>query len=306
MARKPERSAAATVALEVRGSARGERLDVWLSDALGASSRAAAAALIEQGLVTVDGQRRPKSFRLRGGEAVVVRREPAAPPRPPAPEPRIAWEGEHFVIVDKPPGLVVHPAPGHRGRTLVELLEQRASGAWSAYPVHRLDRDTSGLMLVAKHEHAQRRLQALIRRRELTREYLALACGRLGARRGTIEAPLGRDRAERTRMAVRGARARHARTHFEVERFLPAATLVRVRLETGRTHQIRAHFAAIGHPLCGDRAYGGGGRLGLARQFLHSARIAFRYPGTGAAVEQRSELPADLAAALRRAEAEPR
>jgi 23S rRNA pseudouridine1911/1915/1917 synthase len=225
-------------------------------------------------------------------------------PRP-LPEPRIVRENDDFVIVDKPAGLVVHPAPGHRGRTLVELLTERAGGRWEPLAVHRLDRDTSGLMIVAKREATRRELQALIRDRRVRREYRALAEGKLASRTGTIEAPLGRDPRNRTRRAVGGAGAREARTHFEVERRLGAFTFVRVRLDTGRTHQIRAHFAAIGHPLAGDRAYGaeraGLPRLGLERQFLHSSMLAFRYSGAEAPIEAVSELPADLAAALDRA-----
>jgi 23S rRNA pseudouridine1911/1915/1917 synthase len=152
-------------------------------------------------------------------------------------------------------------------------------------------------MAIAKREETRRELQRLIRSRELAREYLALAEGRLESRRGTIEAPLGRDERARTRMAVGGSRPREARTHFEVERFLEAHTLVRARLETGRTHQIRAHFAAIGHPLVGDRAYGAA-RSPAARQFLHSARLAFRYSGADEPIDLESPLPADLRDAL--------
>jgi 23S rRNA pseudouridine1911/1915/1917 synthase len=289
--------------LRVPPEAAGERLDAWLAGALPGASRARAAALIDGGAVLVDGGERPKGHRLRGGERVTVAEPepvPAALPAPPAP--RIAWENDDLLVIDKPAGLVVHPAPGHRGVTLVELLAERAGGEWTPLAVHRLDRDTSGLMLVAKHEAARDELQALIRGREVVREYLALAEGRLGSRTGTIEAPIGRGVRDRTRMTVGGTRPREARTHFEVERFVDGFTLVRARLETGRTHQIRAHFAAIGHPLAGDRAYGGRRALGLERQFLHSARIAFRYSGRPEGVEERSELPPDLAEALRAAE----
>jgi 23S rRNA pseudouridine1911/1915/1917 synthase len=224
-----------------------------------------------------------------------------APPAGPAP--RVAWENEDLLVVDKPAGLVVHPAAGHRGTTLVELLAQRAQGEWEPLLAHRLDRDTSGLLLVAKSEPTLRELQLAIRRREVLREYVALVHGRLGARQGTIEAPIGRDARERTRMAVHGrVKPRAARTHFEVVRFVPGGTLVRVRLETGRTHQIRAHFAAIGHPLFGDRPYGGPRAFGLERQFLHSARLRFSYSRLDGPLEVRSELPPDLAEALSHAE----
>jgi 23S rRNA pseudouridine1911/1915/1917 synthase len=291
-----------TSELEVPAEAVGTRLDAWLAQAL-EIPRAQAAALIDSDAVLVDGAARPKGHRLRGGEQVMVS-EPAVDAgavAPAPPEPRIAWENDDLLVIDKPPGLVVHPAPGHPGVTLVELLERGAGGRWRPLAVHRLDRDTSGLMLVAKSEAVREELQGLIRARELEREYVALAEGELGSRAGTIEAPLGRAARDRTRMTVGGTRPREARTHFEVERFLDAFTLVRVRLETGRTHQIRAHFAAIGHPLAGDRAYGGTRALGLDRQFLHSARLAFRYSGHAEPIEQTSPLPPDLAGALGRA-----
>jgi 23S rRNA pseudouridine1911/1915/1917 synthase len=293
--------------LPVPAEAAGERLDAWLARALAESSRAALAALIESGDVLVDGKRRAKGYRLRGGEQVRVeateRAEPAVPEPPPPP--RVVWENDDMLIVDKPANLVVHPAPGHRGRTLVELLAEDARGAWQPLAVHRLDRDTSGLMIVAKSEPVRRELQRMIREREVRREYLALVEGVVSSRRGTIEAPLGRDPRARTRMAVGGVGAREARTHFEVERRIGLFTLVRVRLETGRTHQIRAHFAAIGHPVAGDRAYTAGRAglpaLGLERQFLHSTRLVLRDPASGETIDRSSPLPPDLAAALSRA-----
>jgi len=208
-----------------------------------------------------------------------------------------------LLVVDKPAGLVVHPAPSHRGETLVGLLGELAAGGEGSRPgiVHRLDKDTSGLMIVARNEASQRALAAQIKRREVVREYLALVEGALESRIGTIDAPLGRDRRQRTRQAVRGAGEREARTHFEVIGVLPADTLVRARLETGRTHQVRVHFAAIGHPLAGDPEYGGKGRHGLSRQFLHSARLSFHHPTTGKEMTFESPLPEDLQAALERA-----
>jgi 23S rRNA pseudouridine1911/1915/1917 synthase len=153
-------------------------------------------------------------------------------------------------------------------------------------------------MLVAKSERVQRRLRELLRRREIEREYLALVKGRPSSRSGTIEAPLGRDRRRRTRMSIRSARPRPALTHFVVERVLDGFALVRVRLETGRTHQIRAHFAAIGNPICGDPEYGGRGLAGLERQFLHSARLRLPHPESGEMIERESRLPDDLRAAM--------
>jgi 23S rRNA pseudouridine1911/1915/1917 synthase len=210
---------------------------------------------------------------------------------------------EALAVVDKPAGLVVHPAPSHKGPTLVdELSSVLGGGPDPVRPgiVHRLDKDTSGLMVVARTEQAHRVLAEQIRSRELARSYLALAEGRLKSRSGTIDAPIGRHRRSRTRMAVR-AGARDARTHFEVIELLPSDTYLEARLETGRTHQIRAHFAAIGHPLAGDRRYGGGGRHGLRRQFLHSHRLALTHPIGGERLEFSSELPDDLTVALERA-----
>jgi 23S rRNA pseudouridine1911/1915/1917 synthase len=289
--------------LTVPPDAAGTRLDLWLAEALGAVSRARIQKLLDAEQVLVDGKPRPKGFKLAGGERVSADlNEPVIPTVPPAAEPSIAWEDEHLLIVDKPAGLVVHPAPGHRGVTLVELLADRAAGRWQPLVVHRLDKNTSGLMLVAKSESVQAALREAIRRREVLREYLVLLQGRLDARTGTIDAPIGRDVRRRTRMSIRTDKPREARTHFSVERFLDGYTFARARLETGRTHQIRAHFAAAGHVVCGDREYGGAGILGLERQFLHSARLAFEHPVTGGRLEQNSELPEDLTAALREAE----
>jgi 23S rRNA pseudouridine1911/1915/1917 synthase len=164
--------------------------------------------------------------------------------------------------------------------------------------VHRLDRDTSGLLVVAKSEEAHRRLKAALAGREIVREYLALVEGRPPARSGTIDAPIGRDRRARMRMSIDTDAPRAARTHFVLEEALAEATLLRVRLETGRTHQIRAHFKAIGHPVCGDREYGTPGRYGLKRQFLHAARLELAQPFTGEPIAAASPLPADLARAL--------
>ncbi|HWG07718.1 MAG TPA: RluA family pseudouridine synthase [Solirubrobacteraceae bacterium] len=216
----------------------------------------------------------------------------------------IAYEDEHLLVVDKAPGVVVHPARGHREDTLSQLLAESARGGdpERAGIVHRLDRDTSGLLVVARSERAHSRLQRALQRRQIEREYLALVIGRPPARSGTIEAPIGRDPRTRTRMAVGGAHPREARTHFELERALPKHTLLRLRLETGRTHQIRVHLQAIGHPVAGDPEYGGAGALGLERQFLHATRLAFAHPLTDAPIDVSSPLPHDLREALDRAE----
>lgn len=216
----------------------------------------------------------------------------------------IAYEDQHLLVIDKGAGLVVHPARGHREATLSQLLAGSAAGGdpERAGIVHRLDRDTSGLLLVSRSEEVHRLLQAALAERRIEREYLALVQGRPPARSGTIEAPIGRDPRVRTRMAVGGVQAREARTHFVLERALPDTSLLRVRLDTGRTHQIRVHMQAIGHPVCGDPEYGAPGALGLERQFLHATRVAFDHPLTGEPIEVISPLPADLRSALERAE----
>jgi 23S rRNA pseudouridine1911/1915/1917 synthase len=221
----------------------------------------------------------------------------------------IAFQDEHLMIVDKAPGVVVHPARGHREDTLAQLLAPLLAGGQEGGPqderrgiVHRLDRDTSGLLVVARSEEALRRLQAALAQRLIEREYLALVEGRPPARTGTIDAPIGRDPRVRTRMAVDGASPREARTHFKLERSLAETSLLSLRLETGRTHQIRVHLRAIGHPVAGDPEYGTPGLLGLERQFLHATRLAFDHPFGGERVEVVSPLPADLQGALARAE----
>ncbi|HWM12704.1 MAG TPA: RluA family pseudouridine synthase [Solirubrobacteraceae bacterium] len=217
---------------------------------------------------------------------------------------KIVLEDEHLLVVDKPAGLVVHPGAGVRDGTLVQQLAGKlAGGPDPERPgvVHRLDRDTSGLLVLARSEPVHAALQEAIRRREVEREYLALVAGRLDSRSGTIEAAIGRDRANRTVMSTRTDKPRRAVTHFEVLEQLAGYSLLRVGLETGRTHQIRAHMAAIGHPVCGDQAYGGrasGSALGLMRQFLHSARLVFSHPVTRERVQCESKPPADLHRAL--------
>jgi len=220
----------------------------------------------------------------------------------------IAHQDEHLIVLDKGPGLVVHPARGHREGTLSQLLGpllESEGAAWDPERpgiVHRLDRDTSGLMVVARTDDVLRALQAQLGRREIEREYLALVEGRPPSRTGTIEAPIGRDPRVRTRMAVGGSGAREARTHFTLEQALKSTSLLSLLLETGRTHQIRVHLQAIGHPVAGDPEYGTAGLLGLERQFLHASRLAFSHPVTGEPLEVRSPLPADLRSALERAE----
>ncbi len=290
--------------LPVPEEARGTRLDRFLALLPEVGSRAVAERLLEGGGVLVDGRTRPKSHRLAGGEELEF--------EPPAPRPSdlvaeeieltVPYEDEHLLVVDKPAGLVVHPAPGHAQGTLVHglLAYDVEGGDEPERPgiVHRLDRDTSGLLVVARSPEAHRRLQELVQSRELTREYLALVVGRPRSRSGTIDAPIGRDRRDPMRQSLDSDTPREAVTHFEVEELLPRHALLRVSLETGRTHQIRVHLEAIDLPVAGDPLYGRAGDLGLQRQFLHAARLAFEHPFTGEPVDVSSPLPADLAAAL--------
>jgi 23S rRNA pseudouridine1911/1915/1917 synthase len=289
----------------VPSQAAGERLDRFLAGLPEVGSRSAAERILPT--VLVDGRPRPKSYKLEGGEQLEFEPPEAARStlEPEQMDLRIAHEDEHLLVVDKPAGLVVHPAPGHATGTLVHglLALDPEGGEEPERPgiVHRLDRDTSGLLVVARSREAHRRLQELVREREIEREYLALVVGRPRSRAGRIEAPIGRDRRDPTRHSLDTDTPREAITHFELEELLRGHALLRVRLETGRTHQIRVHLEAIGLPVAGDPVYGRAGELGLARQFLHAARLAFPHPVTGERVETESPLPDDLAAALERA-----
>ncbi len=259
--------------------------------------------MIEAGFVKLDGRGVPKRHQMLPGERVeVAAPDSVAEPGEPVDVPfAVLFEDAHLLIVDKPAGVVVHPARGHWTGTLAQALAARAAGGEDpsrAGIVHRLDRDTSGLLVVAKSDSVHRALKALIATRELRREYLALVQGVPPARSGTVDAPIGRDRRERTRMSIETDEPKEARTHFELLASFADASLLRVVLETGRTHQIRVHLAAIGHPVCGDRQYGASSRYGLQRQFLHAARLAFVHPVIGQALDLSSPLPADLERAL--------
>jgi 23S rRNA pseudouridine1911/1915/1917 synthase len=255
--------------------------------------------------VRVDGSPPAKSHRLEGGETleVDVPDEEAATLEPELMELRIAYEDEHLLVVDKPAGVVVHPAPGHTSGTLVHgLLAHGAAGGQQperAGLVHRLDRDTSGLLVVARSDEAHERLQDLVRRRALERTYLALVRGRPRSWRGRIEAPIGRDRTDPTRQSLDSDTPRDAITHFEVEELIGRHALLRVRLETGRTHQIRVHMTAIDLPVVGDPIYGVP-EPALGRQFLHASGLAFDHPVSGERVEVTSPLPGELAGYLER------
>ena len=284
--------------------AAGERLDRFLSTLEEVGSRAVAERLLAEKRVRVNGSWEPKSHRLAAGDVLEVE-VPESRPSTLEPEQldlRIAYEDEHLLVVDKPAGIVVHPSAGHASGTLVHgLLGHAAAGGEEAERpgiVHRLDRDTSGLLVVARSEEAHRRLQGLLRQRKLVREYVALVRGRPRSRRGRIEAPIGRDRGDPKRVSLDTDTPREAVTNFEVVQTLPRHALLRVALETGRTHQIRVHLAAIDLPVAGDPVYGVEGDLGLERQFLHAARLGFPHPMSGDPVECESPLPPELQAAL--------
>jgi 23S rRNA pseudouridine1911/1915/1917 synthase len=290
----------------------GECLDRLLAAPLGSRSRAG--RLIDEGRVLVDGQPSTRRYTVRPGQLIEIddpegdgEGQLPASATPPGPLPStvvIAYEDDALLIVDKPAGLVVHPGRGHHDGTLAQLLHGRVAGGSDpsrAGIVHRLDRDTSGLLVVARTELAHRRLRESLTARTLEREYHALVEGRPPARTGTIEAPIGRDRAVRTRVSLDTDVPKEARTHFTLEQALAQTTLLRVKLDTGRTHQIRVHLLAIGYPVAGDPVYGTPGLLGLERQFLHATRIAFPHPITDEPIEIVSPLPPDLEAALERA-----
>jgi 23S rRNA pseudouridine1911/1915/1917 synthase len=289
-----------TSRIEVPAQASGTRLDLFLAVPLG--SRARAQRLIDEGRVRVSGEVRRKRYEVQGGEVIEVEEaEPAAVAAAVELSFGVPYEDEHLIVVDKPAGVVVHPARGHRSGTLAQALAGRAAGGdepWRAGIVHRLDRDTSGLLVVAKRDEVHRALKTLLAERALRREYLALVEGTPSARTGTIEAPIGRDRRYRTLMSIDSDEPREARTHFEIVEAMPSSSLLRVSLDTGRTHQIRVHLRSIAHPVCGDRQYGVSDAYGLTRQFLHAARLAFPHPVTGERVDVTSPLPDDLALAL--------
>ena len=286
----------------------GSRLDRALAARPEIGTRSLAERLLRDGAVTVDGSALPKSHRLQGGEVVEV----ALPAPPSGLEPEAAtvpvvYEDQHLLVVDKPAGVPVHPGAGvARGTLAAQLLTLGARGGDDPERpgiVHRLDRDTSGLLLAARSEVAFRALQKAIRKREVERSYLALVRGHPRSRAGRIDAPIGRDRRDPTRRSLDTDEPRDAVTWFEVVEVLSAHALLDVRLETGRTHQIRVHLAAIDLPVAGDPTYGFAGDLGLERQFLHAYRLCLRHPVTDAELDLESPLPSDLEVALDRARA---
>jgi 23S rRNA pseudouridine1911/1915/1917 synthase len=296
----------------------GTRLDTWLARAVPELSRARVQALMAEGRVSLDGKPPRPSARVRSGQEVVL-----DVPLPVAAEPEaedipltLLHEDADLLVVDKPAGLVVHPSPGTPRGTLVNALLRHVcdlsgvGGVLRPGIVHRLDKGTSGLLVVAKNDAAHRDLALQFAGRNVQKEYLALVLGVPRAREGTIDAPIGRDPRDRKRMSVRAARGREARSTFCVIETFDGAALLRVRIHTGRTHQIRVHLGSLGHPVAGDPTYGGtrapssrgaaarAALSSLGRPALHAARLAFRHPRTGERVAFESPLPADLAAVL--------
>jgi 23S rRNA pseudouridine1911/1915/1917 synthase len=297
----------ATFRFSVAEEDAGSRLDRALGALDEIGSRSLAERLIRARAVRVDGALVSKSHRLEPGavvevelpDVVAVRIEPAPVSVP------LVYEDKHLVVVDKPAGVVMHPGAGERVGTLAgQLLTLGAAGGPDPERpgiVHRLDRDTSGLLVVARSEEIHSALQEAIRQREVERKYLALVRGSPRSARGRIDAPLGRDRRDPTKRSLNTSEPREAVTHFEVREALAEHALLDVRLETGRTHQIRLHLAAIDLPVSGDPLYGVRGDLGLERQFLHAYRLRFGHPLTGAEIDVTSSLPPALEAALERA-----
>jgi len=283
----------------------GVRLDRYICHKLAELSRTRIQRLIADGYITVNDEVAKAGLRLNAGDRLKVVLPPA-PPSPLTPEAiplNIIYEDDDLLVVDKPAGLTVHPAPGHPAHTLVNAILSRfphlAALSDSLRPgiVHRLDRDTSGVMVVAKNSSAQAKLVEQFRARSVAKAYLVLVKGKLTPESGVIEAPIGRDPRDRKRMAV-VAKGREARTEYRVIKYIGDYTLLEVRPETGRTHQIRVHLSAIGYPVVGDRVYGVKSPY-LSRQFLHASRLSFNLPSTGEYMEFKSELPSDLAQALK-------
>jgi 23S rRNA pseudouridine1911/1915/1917 synthase len=285
-----------------------ERVDKYVAGELPSLSRSQVQSLIALGLVTVNGSEIKPSQRVEPRDVIEVI-VPAAPEARLMPERiplRVVYEDDELVVVDKPPGLVVHPAPGHESGTLVNALLARYPGLpmdEDGRPgiVHRLDKDTSGLILVARSEEVRRNLQAQFKAGEVLKVYLSLVEGNVEPKNGIIDAAIGRDTKNRKRMAVVRRGGRPAVTEYRVMEQLEGCSLLELRPRTGRTHQVRVHLAFIGHPVVGDRVYGRRKqRLGLGRQFLHAHRLGFRHPSSGERTELVSELPADLESVLDR------
>ncbi|MEA1958254.1 MAG: RluA family pseudouridine synthase [Chloroflexota bacterium] len=281
----------------------GERLDRYVAAECPQLSRSHVQRLIEDGNVTVNGTPAKSGHKLKEGDMVAV---VVPPPTSIELEPEdiplsIVYEDDDVLVIDKPAGLTVHPAPGHSEHTLVNAIlahchDLSINGSIRPGIVHRLDKDTSGVMMIAKNDSAQRDLSEQIRSRFVLKQYTVLVHGRLSPEKGVIEAPIGRDPSHRKRMAV-VASGREARTHYRVTKYFEGYTLLEVTLETGRTHQIRVHLSATGFPVAGDSIYGKGLSI-MGRQFVHASRLGFRLPSSGEWVEFESPLPRDLEEAV--------
>jgi 23S rRNA pseudouridine1911/1915/1917 synthase len=298
----------ATLRFDVADEDAGSRLDRALAARTEIASRSVAERLLQESAVLVDGVARPKSHRLEAGSLIEVELPAALEDLHPQPVTvPVLFEDEHLLVVEKPAGLTVHPGAGNRSGTLAgQLVTLGARGGGDPDRpgiVHRLDRETSGLLVVARSEQAYAALQDAIRQRDVQRNYLALVRGRPRSRTGRIDAPIGRDRRDPTKRSLDTDEPREAVTHFEVEETMTEHALLDVRLETGRTHQIRVHLTAIDLPVSGDPQYGVRGDLGLTRQFLHAHRLRFAHPITGDEVALSSDLPDDLLQALEQARA---
>lgn len=289
----------------------GQRLDRYLTAILSDLSRTTVQQLIANGSALVNGKQSKAGYLLREGDEIqlssIAPASDARSARPTAMPLDIVYEDEDLLVVNKPAGMVVHPAPGHHDDTLVNALlayePSLAEADASLRPgiVHRLDKDTSGLIIVAKNARAQAALVEQMQRHAIVKRYLALVEGNVALDQGSIDAPIGRDPRHRQQMAITAVGSREAITHFKVLERYARHTLLLLELETGRTHQIRLHLKAIGHPVVGDPVYGSGSvfkRAPLHRQFLHASQLRFTHPFTGETIELEAPLPADLQAVL--------
>ena len=286
-----------------------QRLDVFLVEAVGNLTRSYLQKLIEAGRVTVNGSPVKVHYKLKEGDRVEVE-VPDPEPLEVKPEPiplDIVYEDDCLIVVDKPAGMVVHPAPGHSGGTLVNALLHHCrdlagiGGVERPGIVHRLDKDTSGLIAAAKTEEAMQSLTRQFKERDIHKVYLALAKGTFESQKGMIDAPIGRHKTHRKKMSTRAPAGREAQTRYEVIRQLNGYAYVRLFPKTGRTHQLRVHLASIGHPILGDRLYGGTLGPGLpeiSRQALHAHRLELTHPATGKPLQLESKLPSDMVALL--------
>lgn len=309
----PEMSPSSRQLLTVQAVEAGQRLDRYLAGVLSEVSRTRVQQSIESGAIQVNGRLSKPGYALRAGDEILIELA-AASNRVQQVKPRllpleIVYEDDDLWIINKAPGMVVHPAPGHYEDTLVNALLacypdlQAVDAGYRPGIVHRLDRDTSGLLIVAKNTHAQAALVEQMQRHQVIKHYLALVEGVIALDQGSIDAPIGRHPRHRQQMTITTTASREARTHFRVLERFARHTLLLLQLETGRTHQIRVHLKAIGHPVVGDPVYGSGNVIRgsqLQRQFLHASQLRFTHPVTGAPLEFAAPLPTDLQLVLSR------